>query len=294
MKHILASIIALVGMNQTGFSEAFQTKVSTPYAVGKELVSCKTPFLAFKECDFATNVYTTTVNIPAEYASGLATNIEVHKTFVEADGKFTILINGAIYSLNSEAIESFPLPTGTLGDVNITLSVATAGTDDVPKSFKSYVKKIVVNKDGSAYVNSLLKSLTDDVSAVESAQNYYKLQRTFIRYFKKSDEDILGLREDLTGRAPDDLSNDCQKNGQGQPAPLNPEECQQLRIFNNYLTGHDTGISENAKNDAFDDFKTKTTKLETSIQILTDASISYDARYQTVLENASNLILVGG
>lgn len=294
MKLNYQGLLSLFFLSATNLHAApFQKTVINEFTVGKDLASsCEAPILTSKICDLPSVIHSQVISIPLEYAGSPETTIEIQGTFKNAEGKYALRISGSSTPFTNEASQKFVIPAGISGDVTVEIVPIVGGRQVIRLPYKATIAKLIVNLDGTSYINKTLAALGDLRDRADKDRKYYAMQKKFLRWFSKTMPEIEEMKEEETGRLANDLTNNCKVDNEGKESPLDPEECSKLKVFNDILSGKDDSITAQEKAKAWSDFTASVVAYQKAVTDLTAVSIQVSEEIVKNLELALSVLKV--
>ncbi len=253
------------------------------------LQSCKKIDFMYKDCEWSRSysiVPQDSIEVPLAFRNSPLTALLVDGRFVKSFGDFHLLIGDVAYPLEDlDGVQVFPLPQGQESRLRVTLESEFSGRQLAESDMTALLRSIQLRLDNTALIDSVLQSIGTQAERVQWALDSYRREKKFLRFLSQTDTEIGQIKENLTGRAAKDLSNDCEK-----PDRLAPDECAYLVSFNRYLAGDHSEFSEETKQRALQKLQTETQTLGEQITFLKQAQKDIRARMLATYQEAFDLL----
>lgn len=236
----------------------------------------------FKRCTIASEIKVekdTLKSIDPLYRVSTKTGFLLEGSFENTGGNFDLVIDGVSYAIrDGVSSQYFPLPSSRSAEVTVKVSSRTSGSQTLTRNMLASITSLKLVLDNSGYVSDVLNDLDDLKKDAEDFKQDYELEKNLNALFKTTLPEIRAAKVNLTGRPADDFG-DCQKTQSGIPDLLDIESCQYYRIFNAFLKGQPTGISDKSVSDAFDVLNGAVTAYSAAIAVLQENQVVFDDLY---------------
>ena len=214
------------------------------------------------------------------------TGIVLDGRFAHTNGQFTIVIDGVSHTIaDSSKPQFFPLPQVGEPSVSVTIRSSFSGTGDVRRVYKAHLNSLILAKDNSALVNSVISTTKRLTARIATQLSSYRFEKQLVAYLSLSHRTITELKQVTTGRPGDDLSDDCISNEAGEEDPLDPEQCQKLIHFNRILRNEPSIIDQESLDKSLVAISKSATSLSKALTFLQKAETeASEITEQTLLE----------
>lgn len=240
---------SFAGLPDPGIYQApYEVALSGPVTPVKQCVSVNQ---FWQDCEW--NLETavgTPVTFDTQFADDPGNRVVVEGVLKWTSGRLSIGVNGARYNLADDVEKNaVPLPAGS---TSVTLKIhSTVTAKRVGKGYTDAISGIKLILRNDTYVMKVVDNARAQVVVLTDAMTAYKKEKQLVKFITLSHDNLALLKPVLTGRKAEDLTDKCDRDGEGHLAPLDPDECKQLEQINRILRGEPTLCTEATKAEAF-------------------------------------------